>query len=203
MDAEWPRVKGRLQRGSERSGREVLLELLGAHVPEDGKERADLDSMREHARTLEDPFSRAQPRAHFTASAVVVSPDGARVCLVHHRKLQRWLQPGGHVEAADEQSLELCALREAAEETGLEVRLEPAAPQPLDVDIHRIPDREGERAHLHLDVRYLVRARDADALLHDPSESFGARWLTWDEALAAADEPALQRLLSKAKRYLR
>ena len=54
-------------------------------------------------------------------------------------------------------------------------------------------------AHAAPSVRFLVVAEDPDALAHDPAESFGARWLTWNEALAAADEPALRRLLEKAR----
>ena len=199
VDAEWPKVKARLQRRLGLSARDVLAEILAAHSPADEKERSDLEAMREHARSLEDPFSRLQRTAHFTGSAVVVSPDGGQVCLVHHAKLGRWLQPGGHADAADDGSLEATALREVAEETGLEVTLEPRAPRPLDVDAHLIPERKGEPAHHHLDVRYLVRAKDAAALRHDPNESFGARWLTWDAALSLADEPALRRLLSKAR----
>lgn len=199
-DSEWPTAKAPLQRRPGPSGRHVLSEILAAHVPADEKERMDLELMREYARSLADPFSRAQESAHFTGSAVVLSPEGMQVCLVHHAKLQRWLQPGGHPDSTDGESLELTALREAAEETGLALALEPDA---LDVDVHVIPERKGEAAHRHLDVRYLVRAKDADALRHDPQESFGARWLTWDEAMAMADEPALARLLEKARAYAR
>jgi ADP-ribose pyrophosphatase YjhB (NUDIX family) len=181
------------------SSRDALLEILNGHLPADEKERADLQLMREHARSLGEPFSRAQPTAHFTASAVVVSPGGDEVCLVHHAKLGRWLQPGGHIEAVDDGSLESATVREVSEETGLVVAFEPGAPRPLDVDAHLIPARKDEPAHHHLDVRYLVRASDATALRHDPNESFGARWLSWDEALALADEPALTRLLVKAR----
>jgi 8-oxo-dGTP pyrophosphatase MutT (NUDIX family) len=91
------------------------------------------------------------------------------------------------------------ALREAAEETGCRVVLHPSAPRPLDVDVHVIPARKTDAEHAHLDVRFLVVAENPEALAHDPAESFGARWLPWDEALAAADEPALRRLLEKAR----
>jgi len=180
--------------------RQALARLLDAHRPEDERERADLEAMRAAAGALERPFSRAQPGAHFTGSAVVVDPEGGRVCLVHHGKLNRWLQPGGHAEEADGGSLEATALREAREETGLSVRPHPTAPRPLDVDAHRIPARKDEPEHRHLDVRFLVVAEDPERLSHDPAESHGARWLSWDEALALADEPALRRLLLKARR---
>jgi 8-oxo-dGTP pyrophosphatase MutT (NUDIX family) len=176
-----------------------LAELLARHVPTEGKEREDLERMRAFVTELSHPFSRAQPRAHFTGSAVVVDPVGARVVLLHHGKLKRWLQPGGHSDEADAGSMEATALREAREETGCQVRLHPAAPRPLDVDIHSIPARKDEPEHLHLDVRFLLIAEDPEALRHDPAESFGAQWLTWEEALERADEPPLRRLLEKAR----
>jgi 8-oxo-dGTP pyrophosphatase MutT (NUDIX family) len=176
-----------------------LKELLARHVPSDDKEREDLERMRAFAAQLPSPFSRAQANAHFTGSAVVVDPRGERVVLLHHAKLQRWLQPGGHADEADAGSMEATALREAREETGCRVRLHPSAPQPLDVDIHRIPARKDEPEHLHLDVRFLVIAEDPEALAYDPQESSGAQWLDWASALARADEPPLRRLLEKAR----
>jgi len=139
---------------------------------------------------LEQPFSREQMPAHFTASAAVVDETGRRVCLVDHVKLGRRLQPGGHVEPDDEGPAQ-AALREVREETGLDARLHPFAPRPFDVDVHEFPARDGLEAHLHLDLRYLVVASG------EPGE--GAHWLTWEDALAATDEPALRRLLAKAR----
>jgi 8-oxo-dGTP pyrophosphatase MutT (NUDIX family) len=176
----------------------TLAELLAAHHPADEKEAADLLEMRGFEGSLPAPFSREQWPAHFTGSAVVVSPDGAKVCLVLHAKLKRWLQPGGHADAVDGGSMEATALREAREETGCEVVLHPRAARPLDVDVHVIPARKAEPEHRHLDVRYLVVAWNPEALAHDPNESHGAQWLTWDEALERADEAPLRRLLGKA-----
>ena len=107
---------------------------------------------------LSEPLSRDEPSAHFTASAFVIDEAGVRTCLVEHAKLGRLLQPGGHVEP-DDVSLEAAAIREAREETALEVELHPTAPRPFDVDVHEIPDRPGEPAHFHLDVRYLLVGR--------------------------------------------
>jgi 8-oxo-dGTP pyrophosphatase MutT (NUDIX family) len=180
-----------------------LIAALSGHEATDEKEIADLEAMRAFARDLDEPFSRAQPTAHFTGSVVVVDPTGERVCLVHHAKLNRWLQPGGHAEPGDEGDMAQSALREAREETGLKVSLHPDAPRPLDVDVHVIPARKAEAEHRHLDVRYLVVAENPEDLAHDPNESLGIRWLSWDEALASADEPALHRLLEKARRASR
>ena len=177
----------------------MLAATLARHVPADAKEAEDLAQMRGFLASLPAPFQRTQWPAHFTGSAVVVDPRGERVCLLLHGKLHRWLQPGGHAEAADGGDLERTALREAAEETGLAVALHPTAPRPLDVDVHVIPARRDEPEHRHLDVRFLVVAADAGALAHDAAESSGAAWLTWEEALARADEAPLRRLLEKAR----
>jgi 8-oxo-dGTP pyrophosphatase MutT (NUDIX family) len=137
---------------------------------------------------LEDPTSRAQARAHFTASAFVVDETCERVCLVAHAKLGRLLQPGGHVEPTD-LSLEAAAVREAREETSLELALHPTAPRPFDLDIHEIPERPGEPAHFHLDVRYLVVGRGEPCT--------GAAWY----ALGEAGDESVARLATKALRY--
>lgn len=177
----------------------TLVALLAQHPAADAKEQADLEAMRRFAAELPSPFARTQWPAHFTGSAVVASADGRAVCLVHHAKLHRWLQPGGHAELGDGGDILATCLREAQEETGLVVRPWPGAPVPFDVDVHVIPARKDEPEHRHLDVRVLFACDDPSALRHDPNESFGAQWVPWADAVARADEPALKRLLEKAR----
>lgn len=99
-------------------------------------------------------FERSNATGHFTGSSWLVSADGARVLLMHHRKLDRWLQPGGHADG--DADLARVALREAQEETGVAgLRVEGGI---FDIDRHRIPARAGEPEHWHYDVRYVVRA---------------------------------------------
>jgi hypothetical protein len=167
------------------TGRAMLVGLLQLHVPMDEREEADRCAMLRLAQELADPLSREEPSAHFTASAFVVDDDGAQTCLIQHIKLDRLLQPGGHVEPSD-LSLEAAALREAREETALEVELHPIAPRPFDVDIHEIPERPGEPAHFHLDVRYLLVGRGTPCA--------GAAWYRIGEA---GDE-SVSRLAAKA-----
>ncbi len=174
-----------------------MLSLLEVYDASDEKEVRDLAVMRGFATSLSAPFSRAQWPAHFTGSAVIVDPAGARVVLVLHAKLNRWLQPGGHAEPGDGGDLRKTALREAREETGLDV--EALGEAPIDVDVHVIPARRDEPEHQHLDARFLFRAKNPEALAHDPNESHGAQWLTWAEALGRADEAPLRRLLEKAR----
>lgn len=166
----------------------TLEQLLRAHVASDDREEADRVAMLRLAAELAEPTSRDQERAHFTASAFVVDAECARVCLVEHAKLGRLLQPGGHIEPTDE-SPEAAALREAAEETSLELDFHPVAPRPFDLDIHEIPERPGEPRHFHLDVRYL--------LVGAGEPCAGAAWY----GLGEAGDESVARLAAKAVAY--
>ena len=140
------------------------------------------------SRELHEPLSRREGSAHFTASAFVIDEAGERTCLVLHAKLGRLLQPGGHIED-DDSSLEAAALREAREETALDLTLHPTAQRPFDLDIHEIPDRPGEPAHWHLDVRYLFVGRG------EPCE--GASW----HPLGEGADASVDRLIAKVEAF--
>jgi 8-oxo-dGTP pyrophosphatase MutT (NUDIX family) len=173
--------------------RDELVALLAAHEAADEEEARDLETLRAYAATLGDPFSRNEPEAHFTGSAVVVDAYGARTLLVHHGKSGAWFQPGGHIEPGDATPGE-AALREVREETGLDACLQDR--RLLDVDVHWVPWDE----HYHLDLRFLVVA--SGTLAPDAAEVRAAEWLTWDEAAARIAEPALRRALAKARAAL-
>jgi 8-oxo-dGTP pyrophosphatase MutT (NUDIX family) len=162
--------------------------LLRAYIASDEREDADRCAMLRLAEELEQPLSRRQVRAHFTASAFVIDESGERACLVDHANLGRLLQPGGHVESIDS-CLEDAALREAVEETGLELAIHPNAPRPFDLDIHAIPATADEPAHFHLDVRYLLIGRGEPAT--------GAAWYPVEQA----DDGSVARLAVKAAVY--
>ena len=169
-----------------------LLALLAEHEPADDKERADLALMLELARTLAEPLSADEPSGHFTASALVVDPPLEHVCLVEHKKLGRWLQPGGHIDPGDESVL-AAAMREVVEETSLVTQ--PPRDGLLDVDVHEYPARDGRRAHLHLDCRFLLVAEDAGSL-RISEESSDVRWFTLAEAAAHGDD-GIRRMIGK------
>lgn len=127
---------------------------------------------------------------HLTASALVVDEGFERVLLLHHRKLGRWLQPGGHCDG--DAQLAGVALREASEESGMDgLRV---VPRIVDLDIHEIPPYQGVPAHLHLDSRFVVVApRGAEPTANE--ESHELAFLPWDAALERADDASAERLI--------
>jgi len=175
------------------------VDSLRRLVPADEEEARDRDRILGFVLRHEHPFDRAILEGHLTGSAITVSPDGDRVLLLHHRKLGRWLQPGGHGDPGETTGEEV-ALREALEESGLRgLRLHPAAPRPLDVDVHDIPARGSEPAHEHLDLRYLVVAPEGGRVAPDLAELHEIRWVRWDEVDALEPDHGLRRALAKAR----
>ncbi len=148
-----------------------------------------LDFCRRHP----DALVRQCRDGHLTGSAFVVDPGHRRALLIHHRKLDRWLQPGGHADG--EGDLALVALTEAIEETGIR-DLEVVVPA-IDVDIHLIAARKADPLHLHLDVRFLVLAPVGSEPNPDTVETKGAAWLSLDDR-ALLDNPDLGRLARAA-----
>jgi 8-oxo-dGTP pyrophosphatase MutT (NUDIX family) len=134
---------------------------------DDGHVAACLAFLDEAAR----PFHREHAAGHFTGSAWLVNVDGSKVLLTHHRKLNRWLQLGGHADG--DSDLAAVALREAHEESGLAgLRVEPEI---FDVDRHWIPERKNEAGHWHYDVRYVVWAADEAFVVSE--ESLELAWV--------------------------
>jgi 8-oxo-dGTP pyrophosphatase MutT (NUDIX family) len=114
------------------------------------------------------PFSRYQfTPGHITCSGLVVAPDGQRVLLVLHRRLGRWLLPGGHVEPEDATAGD-AARREVVEETG--AVLLPAVTF-IGADVHGIPAKRSEPYHLHHDLMFFFRAEEAELRVSEESRA--------------------------------
>ena len=169
---------------------ESLLLRAGPVADPDVVERA-LELARSADPTDRDRFSPG----HFTASGFVVSLDGSSLLLIHHRRLNRWLQPGGHIDPEDTSPI-AAAAREVTEETGIAV--EPILQDLIDLDIHSIPPRAPEPAHEHFDLRFAFRALDETLIAAD--EVIDATWVQWDDLDAYGVDTSMTRAVQALRR---
>ncbi len=173
--------------------REPLLQALEQyhrHYPDEaGLVERFLHFVRSHA----DCFERALHLGHVTGSAWVVNAPGTHVLLTHHRKLNMWVQLGGHADG--DADVRRVAQREAEEESGL-TQLAPVTGGIFDVDIHDIPARGEDPEHFHYDVRYAFRATGSDRFTVS-EESHALAWIPVDEMAAYTDEESMHRMARK------
>lgn len=184
--------------------RRPLLDMLERYEARHAEEKPCIERVRNLVDNHADCFQRDCLPGHVTASAWIVSSDFERCLLTHHRKLDRWLQLGGHADG--DPDVVAVAVREAEEESGLRgfeilsVDSE-GRPQPLDVDVHMIPARRREPAHEHHDIRFLLRAPAGQPLVRS-EESIDLDWFSWSRFRRMADEPSLLRMADKADALL-
>jgi 8-oxo-dGTP pyrophosphatase MutT (NUDIX family) len=136
-------------------------------------QQSQADRVVEFIRSCEAPWRRSTLQGHLTASAWIVDAAFESALLIHHKKLGKWLQPGGHVDDEDSTFFD-AALREAREETGLD-DLAPLKPHRraslVDVDVHAIPARADEPAHFHYDLRFGFVANRSERVAMNENES--------------------------------
>lgn len=169
-----------------------MIDALGSYRDQWHGEMAAVAQFLAFLQDHPDAFERSHAVGHFTGSCWLVSADGARVLLLHHRKLDRWLQPGGHADG--DRDLARVALREAQEETGVTgLRVEGGI---FDIDRHRIPARGNEPEHWHYDVRYVIRAAEDERFRINPE----SHALAWRPVAEVADDASLDMSLRRMAR---
>ena len=178
--------------------RRILLTRLDQYQPGDPGETAMHQRLRAFVVAHTQCFHRTLAHGHITGSSWIVNPARDRVLLLHHRKLDRWLQPGGH---SDGDPNTLCvALREAAEETGVPcTAIRPVSSGVFDLDIHTIPARGAEPEHEHFDIRFLFELDDRIPLKVSP-ESHALAWVPLSEVVHMNPEASISRMVAKTRR---
>lgn len=177
-----------------------VKDLLQAHLPFNEKERQAITDTLALLETHDDCLWRTCKIGHITASTWVVSPDYSQVLLLHHKGLNRWLQPGGHCDGQED--ILAVACRELEEETGLMLYDVPGTAI-FDVDVHHIDDRNHpthgfEPGHAHHDVRFLIIADPKTPLDANTTETNGLKWVSLDE-VEPSDFGDLQRMVEKTR----
>ncbi|MEE4300782.1 MAG: NUDIX hydrolase [Pseudomonadales bacterium] len=177
--------------------RRPLLDAIAAYARRHPDERDTTDRFRAFVEAYEDCFERslAWP-GHVTGSAWIVSPERDAVLLTHHRKLDLWIQLGGHADGNPD-PLDV-ALVEGLEESGLPSLTPLDAAVPFDLDIHRIPARRDEPEHEHFDVRYAFLAPHRDYVVSD--ESHDLAWVPIEDLSSYTKDESVLRMAQKWRR---
>ncbi len=173
--------------------RACLCKALQIFAEKHPGQQETADKMLRFIASTPDCFKRTHAAGHMTGSAWLINPSGDKVLLTLHRKLQRWMQTGGHADG-DPDTLRV-ALREAEEESGIS-GIQPVSADIFDIDIHLIPARPatGEPAHYHYDVRYLLRAPHESFIVSDESDAL-AWWSETDFNTRTAElDESVQRM---------
>jgi 8-oxo-dGTP pyrophosphatase MutT (NUDIX family) len=152
--------------------RNALLHKLAAYRPTTAVDAAAQQQIIAFVQEHPDCFERSLAIGHITASAWVLNKTGDKALLMHHAKLNQWMQLGGHCDG--DPDVLAVAIKEAQEESGIE-DIVPVHEDIFDLDVHAIPATPKEAAHYHYDVRFLLRvAGDADFVRNH--ESHDMRW---------------------------
>ncbi|MDF1754707.1 MAG: NUDIX hydrolase [Verrucomicrobiales bacterium] len=172
--------------------RRPLLDLIDRYSEKYPEEAETVSRFREFISRRADCFERELKEGHITGSAWIVDRCGERVLLTHHRKLNIWVQLGGHADG--EADIASVALKEAYEESGLDsLKTEPEI---FDLDIHPIPARKSDPEHLHYDVRFVIRNEGVSDFIVS-EESHDLAWIDLEDIETLTTEESILRMRRK------
>ncbi|HNO78500.1 MAG TPA: NUDIX hydrolase [Phycisphaerae bacterium] len=172
--------------------RQMILDLLEQYTPSDDRDEQCRQRFVAFVRSNPDCFERSLACGHITGAAWLLDPTGCKVLLTHHRKLNCWLQVGGHADGQCD-IIEV-AMREAQEESGIE-DICVVDPKIFDLDIHTIPAHNGLPAHEHFDVRFLLQSDSKKLVISD--ESHDLQWFDAQELLQMNLDESILRMRRK------
>lgn len=173
--------------------RSNLIKLLHTYQPVHPEEITFKDQMLTFINQNPDCFERSLASGHITASAWLINHDGSKALLLHHFKLDKWFQLGGHCDG-DSDVLSV-AIKEAQEESGIE-NIVPVSTDIFDIDIHLIPQNSREQAHYHYDVRFLLKVLGNQNLVRN-RESKELRWIEKNINALPTDNRSVVRMFDK------
>lgn len=170
-----------------------LLSLLTTYNPADHDEQQHKQTIIDFITHNPDCFERSLKIGHTTASAWLLDKTGDHALLLHHKKLNRWLQLGGHCDG--EHNVIAVAIKEAQEESGI-INIKPVSSAIFDVDVHLIPANSRDAAHYHYDIRFLLQVTSDETIVQN-HESNELRWFNKNKNELPTDERSVVRMFEK------
>ena len=180
----------------------TITTLVQEFVPQRPEEERCKRSMLSLVETMDCLSSQHFSPGHFTASALVLSPNQKAVALIFHPAFQKWIQPGGHIDV-DDSSIQQTALREVQEETSLSsVQIPSWAPAILDVEIHHVPENSKKRqpAHQHFDIRFVFQSLDWN--IQPKNEIKKVQWVLLDDIETIESDGSVRLGVQRLKKLL-
>ncbi len=151
---------------------QILKNLLSNYNPSYEEEKIYKSRIIHFIENYKNIFSRTQTHGHFTASSLLLNKDCTKFLLMYHKKLNKWLQLGGHCDG--ESDILAVAIKESSEESGIE-DIVPISENIFDIDIHAIPANSKDPEHFHYDIRFLLKANNDDFVKNE--ESHELKWV--------------------------
>jgi len=176
-----------------RDNKDLFIKLT-KYNPASPKELAYKERMLELLKNTPNCFERSSLKAHFTASAWLLNKAGDKALLMHHTKLDRWFQLGGHADG--DHNLLRVAIKESQEESGIN-QIVAVDSNIFDIDIHPIPARgDKEPGHEHFDVRFLLEVTSDEDVIQN-GESKELRWIGKNRKELPTDSESVVRMFDK------
>ncbi len=173
--------------------RTQLIQLLDEYFPTDSAEIKFKEDTLKFIKANKNCFERSNKEGHITGSAWLLNKDMSKALLMHHTKLDRWFQLGGHADG--ESDILRVAIKEAQEESGIN-DIVPVHSKIFDIDIHLIPENKKEKAHYHYDVRFLLKVTSNEDIIQN-RESKELRWISKNKSELPTDSSSVQRMFNK------
>jgi hypothetical protein len=176
---------------------EGLLSLLYEYKTDDLSEENDRKETIYFLENNDNCFERSSLKGHLTASAWVLDSSETHILLIHHKKLDMWLQLVGHADG--DKNLLRVSMKEVLEESGLK-SVAPITDKIFDIGVHKIPKYKSVEEHYHYDVRFLLKSTCDDVLVKN-EESNDIRWFRADHKYLPTQNSDVVRMLSKCLKY--
>ena len=182
-----------------------MIQKIREYKPFNEQEERDREVLLRLLSGAEDVYSRENLKAHMTASAWVVNEARDKVLMAYHNIYHSWSWLGGHADG--ERDLLAVALREVGEESGV-IHVRPLSEEIFSLEILTVDGHEKRGkyvpSHLHLNLTYLLEAREGDALSLKADENSGVAWFGLEDAVKASTEPWFkERVYGKLNEKLR
>jgi len=188
---------GLIKRQTKGSMREEIIDLVKSHNPIDDLEKEHVKNTLAFLKENTNCTSPSNTAGHITASAWVLSPSLSETLLTHHKKLNRWLQLGGHIE--DDSTIQEAALREAKEESGID-KINLLESSIFDIDVHKIPSRNGIAEHYHYDLRFVFQADQVEFVVSPESNDLS--WVKLSRVSDLVTDESILRMCRKKIQYV-